>query len=140
MAEKKEISEKYIIYQLLQKNLEALQQQKSMVESQQFEIETTLQGLNDLEKVKDDNEILIPFGSGCYVYGKITNKNEVIVNLGANVMAKKDLNYAKLVVEEKKKELKNVEKELENEINKVTEALNELAIEIQIAAQESKDK
>ena len=136
---KKAMTEKYIIYKLLQKNVEEMQKQKAMVEAQQQEVDNTLQGLKDMEKVPEDSEILIPLGMGCYGFGKLMKKGQLIVNLGANVMVKKDITSAIEIVNQKKKDLESALGELEKEIAKVSEALGELTLELQSIAEESKE-
>lgn len=130
MSEEK-LQEKYLLYQLLQQNLESLRQQLELVERQFVEIKTTEQVFKDLGGRKGVDDVLIPLGSGCYGRGKVTDVKTILVNLGANVMANKKLGPAKLFLREREKELENAGEEIQEQIIKIANHINETAIEIQ---------
>lgn len=135
-----QLNEKYILYQILAQNLEALKQQLELVEEQIIEIKTSLVSINDLKEMKDENEILIPLGSGCFGKGKIIEKNQILVNIGSGVFVFKDLENAKAFLDERLKEIEKAGKEIEREAQKLALHMNELAEEIQELAKEISSK
>jgi prefoldin alpha subunit len=136
---KEKLQEKYVLFQLFQQNLETLRQQLEMIERRLLEVRTTSQAMKEIGKAKGNEDILIPFGSGCYGNGKITDKANVLVDLGAGVMIKKGLEEAQLFLKKKEEELEKASKEVQEEMNKVASKINELGSEIQILAKETKD-
>ncbi|NIO22537.1 MAG: prefoldin subunit alpha [Candidatus Aenigmarchaeota archaeon] len=137
MSEEK-LQEKYVLYQLLQQNLESLREQLELVERQFMEIKTTQEVLKDLKKGKVTNDVLIPLGSGCYGKGKVTDLKTFLINLGANVMANKTLESAGPFLEEREKELEKAGKEIQEQMAKTANQINETAMEIQELARKRK--
>lgn len=140
MAEEKEIQEKFIMYQLLQKQLEMFREQALQLEKGFLEIETTKQAIEDFQKLKKDNDIMIPLGSGYYIEGKITDLKKVLMSPGANLMLENDLSSAQKSLEDKKKEIENVSKELESKIGEVVHKINDLAPELEKMVKQSQNK
>ncbi|MEM5871561.1 MAG: prefoldin subunit alpha [Candidatus Aenigmatarchaeota archaeon] len=135
-----QLNEKYILYQILAQNLEALKQQLELVEEQIIEIKISLASINDLKEIKEENEILIPLGSGCFGKGKITEKSHFLVNIGSGIFVYKDLENAKTFLEERFKEIENAGKEIEGQAKKIAVHMNELSEEIQNLASEIASK
>jgi prefoldin alpha subunit len=135
---KEKLQEKYILYQLLQQNLESLREQLELVERQFIEIKTTEQVLNDLKNRKGSDDVLVPLGSGYYGNGKVMDLETVLVNLGANVMISKKLKAANVFLREREKELERVSKEIQEQMAKVVDHINKTAMDIQKLAREDK--
>jgi prefoldin alpha subunit len=135
---KEKLQEKYILYQLLQQNLESLREQLELVERQFIEIKTTEQVLNDLKNRKGSDDVLVPLGSGYYGNGKVMDLETVLVNLGANVMISKKLKAANVFLREREKELERVSKEIQEQMAKVVDQINKTAMDIQKLAREDK--
>ncbi len=132
----KDLQEKFVLYQLLNQRLEEIKQHATIVQHKMIEFETSKNALEELKKVKADNEVLIPIGSGMYAHGKSVAQEKILVDLGAGVMAKKPLSDASVVLEKRKKELEDVVQLLQAEANAITAKLAEIVPELQKAAQE----
>ncbi len=130
------LQEKYVLYQLLQQNLESLRQQLELVERQLIEIKTTELVFRDFKNKKGIDDVLIPLGSGCYGKAKITDVKSVLVNLGANVMVNKTLESAELFLKRREEELEKVGREIQEQMIRVANEINEIAVEIQRLARE----
>ena len=107
MVNEREMQEKFITYQLLQKQLEMLREQAVQIENNFIEIETTKQTIANLAKLKKENEIMIPLGSGYFIEGKIINLKNTLMSPGMNVMVEKDFKAAGESLDEKKKDIEN---------------------------------
>jgi len=116
---KEKLQEKYVLYQLLQQNLESLREQLELVERQFMEIKTTEQVFKDFKNGKGNDDVLIPLGSGCYGEGKVTDVKTILVNLGANVMVNKTLESANLFLKEREKELEKASKGIQEQMVKI---------------------
>lgn len=134
-----ELQEKFVLYQLLNQRLEQLKQQAPLIQQKMVEYETSKQAMAELKSVKPDNDILIPMGSGVYSFGKTNSSEKVLVELGAGVVAKKTLEEASVLVENKKKELEDAVQALQMEANAITAKLNEIVPELQKAAEKSQE-
>ena len=122
--------EKLLLFQLMEKQLEALRQQGALAEARVVELETTRAALKDIERLKEGNETLIPLGSGLYTKARITSK-EILTELGASVMLEKDIKKAITFLDERKKELEKAAGHIEEQASEVMERLNELGPELQ---------
>jgi prefoldin alpha subunit len=131
---KAELQQKMIVYQLMQKRLEELQQQAMLIERRYAEIEVARNTIADIEKTKKGGEMFFPLGSGVYAKGNILGDKSLMVELGAGLVSVKNPRAAKDFLEEKKKEIEKSGKELENELKVTTGKMNEIAVQLQEAA------
>ncbi len=138
--ENKEIQQRVLMYQLLERNLEELREQGVLIERGFLELETTKQALDEVKKAEKGSEILIPFGSGCFGYGKIDESNDVLVNVGAGVMAKRDFEFAKQVLENKKQELDKIVERLQADMSRIVNEMNKIGLQIQKMAESPESK
>ena len=135
-AAKTKLNEKYIIYQVLAQNLEALKQQLEFVEQQMIELKSTSMSMEDVVKTGAENEIFLPLGSGCFGRGKITDGKKVLVGVGAGVFLEKDAKDAKAFVEKNFNEVEKAGLEIEEQMKTTVGQMNHIAGEIQGMAQQ----
>ncbi len=88
--DEKELQEKAILYQLLQKHLESMTQNAILLERRYEEIEAARMAMEDIGKLRDKNEILVPLGSGLFTHGRITDPKSMIVDIGSGIFLEKD--------------------------------------------------
>ncbi len=134
----KKIQEKYVLYQLLAQNLEALKQQLQIIEQQFVETRTTMESVENIEKTNEKNDIFLSIGSGCYGKGKITDRKDILVNVGAGILINKKIADAKSFLRERISTLERMAREIQGEMELVAKQMNELGIEIQELAQKEK--
>lgn len=128
---KQEVQQKLIFYQLLQRHLEQLREQAMLLERMFIEIETTKQTVGDMKKLKEGNEILVPLGSGFYTHGKVSDTKRLLVDLGMGILVKKDTKSTDNVLENRRKELDNASRELQNDMVNTVKKMNELGMELE---------
>jgi len=126
----KELQEKIVLYQILQKHLEELRENIINLQRRLIELDSTIESLKDVSKLKENNEILVPIGSGCYLHGKIMDFKKVVTNLGAGVMTHKKIEDAIKLVEDNKKEVERLIGNLQNEMEDVASKIDIIASEI----------
>lgn len=131
MTEQKEIQEKLALYQLLQNRLGELRQQVSLLEKRFMEIEMTRNALEDVGKLKKDSEILVPLGSGCYARGKLTDTENLLVDLGAGAVTHKETKPAQEMMDKKKEEIEKLIQEIHKETVNTVNKMNELGAQLQ---------
>lgn len=86
-----ELRQKYMEIQMISQQMQQMQQQSQLLEEQSMELNVTVQGLMELEKTKENQEILVPVATGIFSKAKLGKADEVIVNVGSNVMVEKAL-------------------------------------------------
>ena len=132
--DEQEVQQKMLIYQLMQKQLEELSQQSVMLEGKLVELESAMQVIDDINKTDNDNDALIPLGSGLYAHGSITGKS-ILTDIGAGVMVNSDFRTAEKLIDERKKEIEKIKEDLDANIKSVTRKLNEMLPELQEIAE-----
>jgi len=138
--DEKEMQEKVILYQIMQKHLESLGQNASMLEKRYEEIEMTRQVLEDIGKLNEKNDILIPLGSGFFGHGKITEQSSMLTDVGAGIFMPKDAESSKAILDEKKKEIEKLANDLQQEMSEVSARIGGLAMELEQASHEPEHK
>jgi prefoldin alpha subunit len=130
-SHEQEMQENLILYQLLQKHLEELSNQATLLEGRLMELENTSGTLSDLKGMKEKGELVFSLGSGCYGYGRLDDRGKVMVDIGAGTLVNKTPAQAESFLEEKKEEIKKLSEKLVKEVSEVSERMNTLAAEIQ---------
>ena len=131
VANKENLKERYMEYQLLMQQLQQLQQNVSDLEKHVVDLNSLADNLNSLNDSEADGETLMPLGSGIFVKGTLKDNKNIIMNVGANVCVEKTVPEAKGVVSKQLNEVGGVIKQIQDEINNTTIRLQELQSEFQ---------
>jgi prefoldin alpha subunit len=137
--DEKEMQEKAILYQIMQKHMESLGQNATLLERRYEELEMTRQALEDIGKLKEKNDILVPVGSGFFTRGKISDFKNMLVDIGAGIFMDKDPDSSKRLLEDRKKEIEKLADELQSEMNEVSSRINTLTTEIEQASHQGQE-
>jgi prefoldin alpha subunit len=129
MSDKKEFQEKLLLYQLLENKINSLMKRRDLVINKIMEIETTISSLNELEKSAGE-DILFPLGSNTYIPGTIKKKENVLVELGANVAVEKNVEKTKEILQGRKNNLQTSLQTLERELVNASREMAKLEPEI----------
>lgn len=146
MADEKtqqEMQEKLMLFQTFQAQLEQLSNQASLVESRNIEIEAAEDALNEISKTKEESEMLVPLGAGCYGYGKLADKENFMVEIGAGLAQKKDLRGSIDAINQKKHEIDDIRKKIDHHMNEMRAGMDKVGLELQqisAAAEKNNDK
>lgn len=135
MVNQKELQEKILAYRILQIRLESVIKERELIASKIFELENTLASISEIEKTGD--ETLFSLGSEAHAFGKLTNKERLIVEIGANIALEKTFEEGKETLNKRKSELEKVLKEIQKEIVQLTSAIQKIAPEIQAMIEKS---
>lgn len=120
-----------IIFKLnmFEQQLQQLQQQLQAVEKGIVELGSLSLGLDEIPGSLN-KEAFARIGRGIYAKAKIIS-DELIVNIGENNFVNKSVSETKLLIEEQIKRLKEVEKELENNMESTNREFLEMVQEYQ---------
>ena len=128
----------YLEFQMLDQQIKQLDKQHTVLNDQLVELMATRQSLEDMEKVKEKTEILVPLSSGIYAKAEIKDSKKFIVNVGANTALVKDINSTKKLMETQIDEMKKLRETLVNQLQEQTikaasleKEINEIASTLQ---------
>ncbi len=85
--------------ELLRAQGEAMQQQLLLIEKTMEELVKTKEALAQIKELRGGEEMLFPLGSGIYGKGTLSSKNDVFVNLGAEIVCSKSVKEAEAIIE-----------------------------------------
>jgi prefoldin alpha subunit len=120
-----------IIFRLgmLEQQLQQLQQQMQAVERGMTELQSLDLGLDEITGSKD-KEILAQIGKGIFIKAKVLSE-DLTVNVGDNNFVKKDVAETKVLIQEQIKKLREVEIQLEQNIEATNNEFLSIAKEYQ---------
>jgi len=139
MTEKEEKLQKlYLEFQILDQQIKQIEKQNTALNNQLMELAATNQSLEDMKKLKEKTEILVPLSSGIYAKAELKDNKNFIVNVGANTALVKDIDSTKKLMESQIEEMKNLQVNLINQLQGQTtkaamleQEINKIASEIQ---------
>ena len=133
-----ELQKLYVEFQHLDKHIKQLENQSTALNNQLIELMATKQSLEDIKKVKEKAEILVPLSSGIYAKAELKDNKNFIVNVGANTALLKDVDSTGQLIESQIEEMKKLQENLANQLQEQTtkaasieQEMNQIASEIQ---------
>lgn len=112
---------------MFEQQIQQLQQQIQAVEQGIVEMNTLSIGLDEL-KGSEGKEILAPIGRGIFAKTKLFSE-ELTVDIGGGNLVKKSIDGTKKIIEEQVEKLKDVHKELNNNLEKIDEEMEKVVEE-----------
>lgn len=113
---KEEAMEKYTELQMLDQQTNQIQQQLSLLENKLIQLKDLQSNLDDLNKTKEGTEILAPIGAGIFVKSAVKDPKNVLMNIGGDVVVKKDVVHSKKLIEEQVIEIEDILGNLSKEL------------------------
>ena len=130
-GKEKKAQEVYSEFQILTQHIKQLQSQLEVITQQRAELNATSNSLDEIAKVKEGKEVFVPLSSGIFVKANIKNTSDMLVNVGANVVVKKDLASAKMLIQTQMEEMKKIQKRMLEELEKLTNHAANLEAQLQ---------
>lgn len=133
MEENKEekARETFMEFQALEQNIKQLQKQLEMITSQMIDLTATNKSLDEFANINANKEVFVPLSSGIFAKANISNTKELLVNVGANVVIKKDIPSTKHLISKQIDEIRRIQKQMIEELEKMTTHASELETRIQ---------
>ena len=130
MSAEENIQNLYMEFQMLNNAIKQMEKQSQVLENQLMELVSTNQSLEDIQKVKEGTEILVPLNSGIYVKAELKDSASFIVNIGSSIALSKDVNATRKIIEEQISEIgkmrENLAEELQSNVGKATSIESEM--------------
>lgn len=127
----KKAQEAYMQFQMLEQQIKQLQGQFEMVTQQLMELSATNNSLDDFQKIGLSGEAFIPLSSGIFAKASIRDTSELLVNVGANVVVKKDIASTKKLIQSQIEEIKKIQKQMSDELEKAINHAAQLEMHMQ---------
>lgn len=129
-SKKELVQEKYIQFQIIAEQMKQVQQQLQLFDEQLIELSAVIQSLDDFKKLKKETGILVPVNNGIFAEGKIENIDELMVNVGSNVVVKKDVESTKAMLQQRSEELNRQREQIVIGLQALAQRARELEKEI----------
>ncbi|MBS3150591.1 prefoldin subunit alpha [Candidatus Woesearchaeota archaeon] len=130
MQDQKADQSKILELQILSQNLQNIQAQMQKLDSNLDEFQVLRKSLDELKKINRDTEIIIPLGQGVFTRGRITEKNNLLNLVGAEIAVEKSIDETKESVSGQINSLMKVRVELESEMAKGVEKIQKIQSQI----------
>ncbi len=104
---------------------EALQQRVSMLNAAINDLSYASETLANVEKEKENAEMLVPIGGSNYISVKLANPDKVVVGMGAGVSMEKTLPEAKTIVKERMEELQKTQVSAQQQLMQIAERIQQ---------------
>lgn len=139
MEEKKEkkAQELYMEFKMLEQHIKQMQAQLEAITHQLFELHSTDNSIDEFRKISAGKEIFVPLSSGIFAKATINNNSELLVNVGANTVVKRDVDSAKKLILNQMEEIKKIQKHMMNELEKMTNHAAQIEIQLQSLVSEA---
>ena len=115
-----ELQKLYGEFQQLDQHIKQLENQSTALNNQLMELMATKQSLEDIKKVKEKAEILVPLSSGIYAKAELKDNKNFIVKVGANTALVKDIDSTKELMESQIDKMKKIQEKLMNQLQEQT--------------------
>ena len=125
MERKKELEENYIKLNLMKNQLNNMLVEKNILETKINEISTTIETIEEIKKLKKNDEVWSSVGSGAYMSATIKDPDKIMINIGANTLMKKTIGKAEEFLEKKDDELKALDQQLTAKIIQFSDEIKE---------------
>lgn len=127
----KEAKEKYLELKMIEQKLQALQQQAEQVNQQVHDVEETIDNLSMLKEVKQGTEMYVPVASGIFLPAQAGKVNELLVNVGNNVVVGKSVQESQDLLKEQLDEMEKLKKEMNAQLEHLVIRAQQLQQELQ---------
>ena len=106
-------------YQQYQAQSEAIAQQLGLTQMTIQGLDRAILAIDALDSATDGQEMLVPIGSGSFVFAKLASKERVVLNVGAGVSIEKPAAEARESLKVRKAEVAEASKKLSEMLNRI---------------------
>ena len=127
----KKAQEMYMEFQAIDQHIKQLQKQLESVTHQLIDLNSTGNSLDEFNKIGPGKDIFVPLSSGIFAKASIKDTMQLLVNVGANVVVKKDVDSTKKLIQRQMEEIKKIQKQMIEELEKMTSHAAQLEMKLQ---------
>lgn len=104
---------------------DVLQQRVGMLNAAITDLSYASATLENIEKEKENAEMLVPIGGGNFISVKLATTEKVVVGMGSGVSIEKNLTDAKAVVKARMEDLQKTQASAEQQLVQISERINQ---------------
>jgi prefoldin alpha subunit len=109
---------------MLEQTAETLQSRLSMINAVATDLTYANMALENLDKEKENAELLVPIGGTSYIRAKLDNPDRIIVGLGAGVSVEKTRQETKEIVKKRLEDLRKNQQAVQQQFVQIAERIN----------------
>ncbi|MGM0404935.1 MAG: prefoldin subunit alpha [Thermoplasmatota archaeon] len=136
MVNQQEFRQKVNRLQQLNSQVEAFQNQLDFIDELIEGHNQAMETMKNYSKKETGSQLLVPIGANSYLQSKVGDNDKVLIGLGADVSAEKEVSEAMKIVEDRKKEFNDTKEELMDDFNEMKKQAQELEQEVRQEYQE----
>ncbi|MEF8873456.1 MAG: prefoldin subunit alpha [Candidatus Thermoplasmatota archaeon] len=136
VVNQRELQQKVSTLEAMKNQVEALQQQKELLDETIKRHDEAKKTMKNYKEEDEGTEVLVPIGADSYIHTEVSNNEQVLIGLGAELSAERDIEDALETIERKKENIKDDKEELQEEIDELSENAEELENEVRQEYQE----
>lgn len=136
MVNQQEFRQKVNRLQQLNSQVEAFQNQLDFIDELIEGHNQAMETMKNYSKKENGSQLLVPIGANSYLQSKVGDNDKVLIGLGADVSAEKEVSEAMKIVEDRKKEFNDTKEELMDDFNEMKKQAQELEQEVRQEYQE----
>lgn len=131
---KKELEQKYFLYQFLKEQLDNMSKQAEAMQAAILETQATINALEEMDDGK--HSALIPLGAGTFVRGKIDETDEIMIAIGADIVVKESKERAGSMLGQRIKDMESSYAKILKDMGSITAQIQAILPEIENLAGE----
>jgi prefoldin alpha subunit len=132
MENKEELQRKILEFQILESELKVIDEREGNLLRNLEDLNNTRTAIEDLKSAKPDTA-LVPLGSGNFVHGKVTDSDNIIVGIGANIAARRTKEQAIELIDERIRNVEQISETLAAQAQSIFTKMRNLQVEIEKA-------
>ncbi len=117
-------------YTLLSQLLEDVRRRIDLLNAGLNEVALAKRALEELQKLSEGEEMLVPVGAGIYVRARLASKSSVLMTIGASIMVERTLEEAQKAVEAREQEIRDALQKSASDYQALLNRLRELEQQI----------
>ncbi len=136
MVNQQEFRQKVNRLQQLNSQVQAFENQLDFIDELIEGHDQAMETMKNYSKKEPGSQLLVPIGANSYLQSKVGDNDKVLIGLGADVSAEKEVSEAMDIVEDRKKEFEDTKDELMEDFNEMKKQAQELEQEVREEYQE----
>jgi prefoldin alpha subunit len=126
MAERDDMARIAYEMQVYREEAQVLQQQLANLQVNYSSAEAAVQTLENLSKLKRDEGMLLPIGSGAFIKSKVENNDVALIDVGAGVIVEKPVPEAVVFIKSKMTEMESLRDKLQKNFTEISNKMKVL--------------
>ena len=117
--------------EIFRAQLESIAQNQQLIQISLEELERARETLNQYQKAKEGDELLVPIGGNSFVFAKVATNSKAIVGIGTGISVEKSMEEAIKTMGDRSKELFDTMSKLNERRMAIEEQANVLSQTVQ---------